>query len=99
VKPTVEAYTVAIPWYEPEDFDQLWAMTSDGGDAPPDYDTWHRSAVAVVSAWLATGRALQIVTIRPAGLIAWLDIRGLANTTENQRRYAEHFATRNQDAA
>lgn len=26
VKPTVDGFTVALPWYEPEDLEQLWLL-------------------------------------------------------------------------
>ncbi|UZF90611.1 hypothetical protein [Bosea sp. NBC_00550] len=92
MKPTIETYTVAIPWYQPEDFACLWAMALDGNDEPPDYEAWRRQALAVCNEWLARGRALQFVTVRPAALIAWLDERALANTSENRRRYVESLA-------
>ena len=99
MKPTVEAYTVAMPWYEPEDFAQLLALAQDREEMPADYEVWHRNAVAVMKAWLARGRALEIVTIRPAEFLAWLDETGLPNTAETRRRYVEQCARHCQDVA
>lgn len=99
VKPSIEAYTVAMPWYEPENFAQLWELASDRDEVPPNYETWHRNALDVMNAWLGKGRALQIGTIRPAPFLAWLRARGLASTAENRRRYVENLAMCDHDAA
>ncbi|MGO4405954.1 hypothetical protein AB4Z10_17030 [Bosea sp. RAF48] len=99
VKPTVEEYTVAMPWYEPEDFPVLWELAQDRSEMPPRYEDWRRSAETVMNAWLARGRALQIVTIRPGPFVAWLEARHLPNTAEIRRRYVEDLATRDHDAA
>jgi hypothetical protein len=92
VKPTVEAYTAAMPWYEREDFSQLWQLAHDRDQMPADYETWHRNAVAVMNVWLARGRALEIVTIKPAEFLAWLQDSGLPNTAETRRKYVEFRA-------
>lgn len=87
MKPTVEAYTVALPWYERDDFAQLLALAQDREEMPGDYDTWHRNATKVINAWLARGRVLQIVTIRPSEFIAWVESRGLPNTAATRLQY------------
>lgn len=99
MKPTIESYTIAMPWYEPEDFAQLWALSHDRDEMPADYETWHRSAVAVVNGWLARGRALEIVTIRPAEFLAWLAETGLPNTAETRRIYVEQRASTSHNVA
>jgi hypothetical protein len=99
MKPTVEAYTVALPWYEREDFARLWELAGDRDEMPPDYDEWHRNAVAVINAWLSRGRALEIVTVRPDEFLAWLAERGLPNTAETRRQYVEALAGRCHDVA
>ena len=86
MKPTVESYTIAMPWY-------------DRDEMPADYETWHRSAIAVMNAWLARGRALEIVTIRPAEFLAWLAETGLPNTAETRRLYVEQRASASHDVA
>lgn len=93
VKPTVEAYTVALPWYERQDFQRLWQIAHDRDEMPSDYDDWHRRAMSVVNAWLARGRALQIVTIRPDDFLAWLEARKLPNTAATRLNYVEEKAT------
>ena len=94
MKPTVDAYTVALPWYERDDFHRLWEFAHDRDEMPSDYEVWQRQAMAVMNAWLARGRALQIVTIKPDELLAWLDAQGLPNTAATRRRYVEEKATR-----
>lgn len=92
MKPTVDAYTVALPWYERDDFHRLWELAHDRNEMPSDYDVWHKEAMAVMNAWLARGRALQIVTIRPDEFLAWLDAKGLPNTAFTRRSFVEEKA-------
>ncbi len=99
MKPTVEAYTFAMPWYEPEDFAELLALAQDRDEMPSDYAVWHANAVAVMNVWLARGRALEIVTIRPAEFLAWIEARGLPNTAETRRLYVESLAGHSHDVA
>ncbi|MCR4523002.1 hypothetical protein [Bosea sp. 47.2.35] len=61
---------------------------------PSDYDVWHASALNVINAWLARGRALQIVTIRPDEFLAWLEDKALPNTAASRRQYVEERASR-----
>lgn len=88
-----------MPWYEREDFAQIWALAHDRDQMPSDYDVWHQNAVSVMNAWLARGRALEIVTIRPAEFLAWLQETGLQNTAETRRRYVELLASHCHDVA
>jgi hypothetical protein len=99
MKPTVEAYTVALPWYEPEDFSELLRLAQDRAEMPTDYEIWHRNAVAVMNAWLARGRALEIVTVRPREFLVWLEQRALPNTAETRRQYVEALASHCHDVA
>ena len=70
MKPTVENYTVELSWYEREHFDQLWQLANDHNEMPRDYEVWHAAALNVINEWLARGKALQIVTIRPDEFLA-----------------------------
>ncbi|MBN9453282.1 MAG: hypothetical protein J0I42_15140 [Bosea sp.] len=92
MKPTLDAYTVAMPWYERDDFQQIWELAHDRDEMPSDYDTWHRNAVAVMNGWLARGRALEIVTIKPAEFLAWLKQTGLPNTAAVRLKFVEQRA-------
>ena len=89
MKPTVDAYTVALPWYERESYQRLWELAHDRDEMPGDYEVWHAAALHVMNAWLARGRALQIVTIRPDEFLAWLKERGLPNTAATRLNYVE----------
>lgn len=99
VKPSMDTYTVALPWYEREDFSRIWLLAHDRAEMPSDYEEWHRNAVAVMHAWLARGRALEIVTIRPDEFLEWLRMRELPNTAETRRRYVEELASRSHNVA
>jgi len=92
VKPTVDAYTAVLPWYERADFSRLWQLADDRDEIPPDYETWHASALEVMNDWLSRGRALQIVTIRADEFLCWLERKGLPNTAETRLKYVEERA-------
>lgn len=81
-----------MPWYEREDFAKLLELAQDRQEMPTDYDVWHQNAVAVMNTWLARGRALEIVTVRPGEFLAWIAHRGLPNTADTRRRYVESLA-------
>ena len=92
MKPTVDTYTAVLPWYERADFDRLWQLAHDHDEMPRDYEVWHASALEVMNTWLARGRALQIVTIRPDEFSAWLEARRLPNTAATRLKYVEDKA-------
>jgi hypothetical protein len=89
----VDAYTVAMPWYEREDFEELLALAVDREGAATNYDEWHSKATQVAKIYLNRGQALTLVTIRPKPFLEWLDARGLPNSAENRIRYVEHLTT------
>lgn len=89
MKPTVEAYTVALPWYEREDYQRIWDLAHDREEMPADYEVWHAAALGVINAWLARGRTLQIVTVKPDEFLAWLQNESLTNTAANRLKYVE----------
>ena len=93
MKPTVETYTAVLPWYERADFQRIWELAHDREDMPSDYEVWHASALGVMNAWLARGRALQIITIRPDEFLAWLEAKGLRNTAATRLKYVEERAS------
>lgn len=43
----------------------------------------------MINPWLARGRALQIVTIKPDEFLTWREARGLPNTAAPRLRYVE----------
>lgn len=91
--PSTDAYTIAMPWYEREDFEELLAIAVDGEGAPRDYDEWHRKATQVAKAYLNRGHALSVITVRPEPFLKWLTDQQLPNTAENRIRYVEYLAS------
>lgn len=89
MNPSSNAYTIAMPWYEREDFDRLLALADDRNQMIADYDRWHLQAMAVAKEFLARGQALQIVTIKPDEFLEWLTSQDLPNIAANRRRYVE----------
>jgi len=59
---------------------------------PSEYEDWYASALEVMNVWLARGRALEIVTIRPDEFLDWLRARGLPNTAATRLKYVEEKA-------
>lgn len=81
-----------LPWYERADFQRLWELAHDREQMPGDYEIWHASALEVMNAWLARGRALQIVTIRSDEFLPWLAERQLPNTAATRLNFVEDKA-------
>lgn len=93
MNPSSDSYTIAMPWYEREDFDRLLALADDREQMTANYDVWHSKAMAAAQEFLARGQALQIVTIRPDEFLEWLRSEDLLNTSANRLRYVEMRAT------
>jgi len=94
VNPTAETCTVALPWYDREDFQWLWELAHDRDEMPPSYEEWYASALRVMEGCLARGRGIQIVTVRSDELLAWLDKEGLPHTAASRLKYVEQRANR-----
>lgn len=97
MKPRFDAYTVAMPWYDEDDFALLWSLAHDRDAMPPDYAEWHRNAQRVLSELLAAGRAIQVITIKPDDYLAWLG--STPNTAAARLRYVEQIAAGAVDSA
>ena len=91
MKPSLETYTVAMPWYEKEDFARLWALAHDRDEMPAAYEDWHRNATRVLQMSLASGRAIQVITVKPEPFLDWLGDR--PNTAAERKRYVELLAS------
>jgi hypothetical protein len=90
MKPLFGTYTVAMPWYEEEDFALLRSLAHERDEISPDYAKWHRNARRVLAEALAAGREIQVVTIKPDAYLAWLG--SAPNTAAARLRYVEHVA-------
>lgn len=91
MKPSLETYTAALPWYERADFARLWQLAHDQNEMPVAYDEWLQAAESTLRAALAAGQAIQVITIRPEPFLDWLQAR--PNTAAERRRYVELVAT------
>lgn len=92
MKPGSVPYTLAMPWYEREDFAALKTMAVDAADAPPDYDEWHGKATQVARSYLSKGTALMLITVRQSDFAQWLAEHSLVSTAETRLRYVEELA-------
>lgn len=81
---------VALPWYEEKDFALLCAMSHEAGEMLPTYVSWRRQADAIRRRMLDSGRAVDIVTVRPGPFLAWLD--GAPNTAAARCSYVQELA-------
>jgi hypothetical protein len=93
MKPEFGTYTVAMPWYEKEDFEQLLQLAVDRKEMLRDYTKWQIAALSVMNEYLRNGQAIQLVTVRPAEFQNWLSERNLQSTLETRLRYVEYIAT------
>ena len=86
-----DSWTVALPWYEEDDFARLCAMSYEDGEVRPTYANWRRQADDIMRRMLASGRAVEIVTVKPGPFLAWLD--GAPNTPAARHAYVRELAT------
>ncbi|BCB19235.1 hypothetical protein [Bosea sp. ANAM02] len=90
MNPSSQSYTIAMPWYERTDFEELWALSADKDEVPRDYDRWHAEASRVMRDHLARGVAIQFIRIRPVEYLEWL--ADAPNTASMRRTYVEYLA-------
>ncbi len=88
VKPTVDRCTAALPWYEREDCERLWDLAHGKAEMPKGYDVWH-AAARVINEWLARGRGLEIVRLKPDEFLSWLDAQGQPDPAASRLKYVE----------
>ncbi|WP_186417376.1 hypothetical protein [Bosea sp. CS1GBMeth4] len=85
-----------VPWYEPADFAEIrGAPANDVGDR--DYDRWRGQAMQAIERLLRAGRALEIVTVRPADYRAWLALHVGLDSLEARQRFVCELAARRPD--
>jgi hypothetical protein len=60
---------------------------------PKGYDFWHAAATRVINEWLARGRGLEIVRLKPDEFLSWPDAQGLPNTAASRLKYVEERAS------
>jgi hypothetical protein len=84
---TLPASTVIVPWYERDDFQEIWEIGHEGHAPATDYEDWRRRANRAVALLREHGDAVEIVTVRPAAYRDWLTSRGLPNSAAARRCY------------
>lgn len=83
---TSEGCVVVLPWYHESDFQQLQPTRPDAWVALS-YENWRRAASSEVYRQLASGHAVEIVSVRPERYRAWIAKRGLADNGDARLRY------------
>ena len=83
---TSEGCVVVLPWYHENDFQQLQPARPDAQVALS-YENWRRAASSEVYRQLASGHAVEIVSVRPERYRAWIAKRGLADNGDARLRY------------
>lgn len=88
-RPAQAGHLTIVPWYEPADFAEICgAAANDAGDCH--YDRWRGQVMQAIDRLLQAGRAIEIVTIRPADYRAWLALHvGLDSPAARQRFVCE----------
>lgn len=66
MRPQDEPYTVAIPWYDESEYLELWALSHDRDEMPTHYSVWLAQATKALRQMLSSGRAVEVITVRPA---------------------------------
>ncbi len=82
---------VLLPWYHESDFLQFQASRPAARDAPS-YEHWRQAASTELFRQLASGHAVEIISVKPDGYRAWIAQRGLADDCGNRLRYVAALA-------
>jgi len=83
---------VALPWYEPSDFQALRALISDPENFPDDFDAWLRHAQIVERQLQAAGFTVARISIRPTVFSAWCRRRGILPDQRARLSFANETA-------
>ncbi len=87
--------TVLVPWYSEDDFPALVDMVGKDPRIPRSYSEWKRQVAAATELLLAKGKTVQIITVRPAEYLEWLQSTHRSNTVAARLRYLKWLATQN----
>jgi len=87
--------TVLVPWYSEDDFPALLDMVGKDPRIPRSYPEWKRQFAAATELLLAKGKTVQIITVRLAEYLEWLQITHRSNTVAARLRYLKWLATQN----
>jgi hypothetical protein len=68
--------TVAIAWYNRDDYDEIRLVMGDGGVLPEDYDVWRRRVDAIMRIEQARGSVVLKAMIYPGPFLAWCSATG-----------------------
>ncbi len=63
--------TVAIAWYNRDDYDEIRVVMDDGKVLPDDYDVWRRRVDAIMRIEQARGSVVLKAMIYPRPFLAW----------------------------
>lgn len=81
-------YPVALPWYEPQDYEALQGSLSDGASLPLVYETWRMATEQVEQQVLDCGVKVVRVPIRPDEFAAWCAENDLVSDGAARSKYA-----------
>ena len=68
--------TVAIAWYNREDYEEIKLVMDDGSVLPDDYEVWRRRVEAILRIEQARGSVVLKAMIYPDPFVAWCSATG-----------------------
>jgi hypothetical protein len=80
--------SVGLPWYAPEDYQDLRAVLADGTTLPPVYETWRISAEQLEREVTRSGVEVIRVPIEPTAFPAWCAQQGKRSDGAARADYA-----------
>lgn len=80
-----------VPWYERADFAEICRAPADDA-SERDYYRWHGRAMQAIGQLLQAGKAIEIVTVRPADYRAWLALHIGADSPASRQRFVRELA-------
>ncbi len=82
---------VGLPWYEPDQYDELRSSLADGSRLPLNYETWRVATEQMEGEVMRSGVEVVRVLIKPAAFAAWCAQHGVESDAATRARYASEF--------
>lgn len=75
-----------VPWYDRAGFAEICTASAHAAGSE-DYDRWHGQVVRAIGLLLREGRAIEIVTVKPADYQAWLALHAHVDSQASRQRF------------
>lgn len=90
----MKIHKTGMAWYQPNDYERLKQIFSDGDKLPATYEQWLQKAENGIAQLRRDGHVIVKVNLNPDTFIEWCRVRGLDVNSDSRRRFASEFVAR-----